>query len=348
MRAIKRWRFAFFLIAIAPGFAGDLFAGDLEDGIAAYNGGRYSVAIPLLRRASEATGDPRAGVFLALSSAAANDCAAALPALVSAATHGVEETSLLAGLAAARCQNSAGDAALALSTLASLRQRFPKNADVLYLMAETEMSAFNRTTFSMFQEAPASYRTHQLSAEILEIQERYDDAVSEYKKAIQQNPNAPDLHYRLGRAILLRSHSPDALTEAQAAFTAELKLSPEDSASFFQLGLIAQAEGRTADAALQFEQALHYAPEFASAMIALAKTYSQQNQPARAIALLRKATALQPDNESAHYALLTAYRNAGKLEEAKQEKAILDRLQKPPASEFSDFLKKLGEKPPQP
>jgi DNA-binding SARP family transcriptional activator len=66
----------------------------------------------------------------------------------------------------------------------------------------------------------------------------------------------------------------------------------------------------------------------------------------RAISLLSQAVELQPANETAHYALLTAYRDAGQTDKAKSEKAILDKLQKPPEGEFSDFLKKLGEKPP--
>jgi hypothetical protein len=41
---------------------------------------------------------------------------------------------------------------------------------------------------------------------------------------------------------------------------------------------------------------------------------------------------------------MTAYRDAGDLEHAKGEKAILDRLTKPSDSEFSRFLQKLGEK----
>ena len=77
-------------------------------------------------------------------------------------------------------------------------------------------------------------------------------------------------------------------------------------------------------------------------MIALGK----MEPPDKAIPLLTKAVELQPANETAHYALLTAYRNAGQLDKAKAEKAILDKLQKPPDGEFSDFLKKLGEKPP--
>ncbi len=65
------------------------------------------------------------------------------------------------------------------------------------------------------------------------------------------------------------------------------------------------------------------------------------------IEILQRATALQPENETAHYALLTAYRDAGQRDNAMAEKAKLDQLQKPPEGEFSDFLKKLGEKQPE-
>ena len=85
-----------------------------------------------------------------------------------------------------------------------------------------------------------------------------------------------------------------------------------------------------------------------AAMVALAKIDMQRNESAPALELLEKATAIEPDNEAAHYALLTAYRNTGKLEQAKKQKAILDRLQKPPETQFSDFLKKLDDKTPQP
>jgi hypothetical protein len=56
---------------------------------------------------------------------------------------------------------------------------------------------------------------------------------------------------------------------------------------------------------------------------------------------------LLPQSEAAHYSLMMAYRNAGKLAEARREKAELDKLQKAPEGEFTEFLKKLGEKPPE-
>ena len=54
----------------------------------------------------------------------------------------------------------------------------------------------------------------------------------------------------------------------------------------------------------------------------------------------------QPASESAHYALMLAYRNAGRMEDAQLEKAVFEKLKRPPEGEFTEFLKKLGEKAP--
>lgn len=335
-------RFVFVLAA----FAATLSADALQDGVMAFHEGRYSTAIALLREAVKISSDERARVFLALAQAATNDCKSALPVLTTALRSNTGELGRLAGLSTAKCQSSMGDTAGALQTLGTLNARFAKDADILYLSAEIEMTAFNNTTFAMFQQTPSSYRTHELSAEILEIQERFADAASEYKKAIALNPSAPDLHFRMGRAILLRGHDPDALTEAASAFAAELKISPEDSACYYQLAQIAQVKGDPAAARTQYEKALQLSPGFVSSLVALGKLDLQQNDAARAIPLLRKATDLEPDNETAHYALLNAYRNTGDMDRARKEKAILDRLQKPSDTEFSDFLKKLDSKAP--
>ncbi len=71
-----------------------------------------------------------------------------------------------------------------------------------------------------------------------------------------------------------------------------------------------------------------------------AKEYSQ------AIPLLEHVVGSQPSNEGAHYNLMLAYRNSGHPDQAKEQQQILEKLQRPPEGEFTDFLKKLGEKPP--
>jgi tetratricopeptide (TPR) repeat protein len=315
-----------------------------EEGIAAFKEGRYSVALQKLKEAAK--NDTKARVFLAMTQAATGDCNSALPELTKTE---VKDSTLykLAGLAAAKCYSSGGDSAAAVSVLQRLEHRFPNDPDVLYTSAKLHMKAFNDATFAMFQRTPSSYRVHELSAEIFEVENRYSDAVAEYRKAIELNQNAPDLHFRLGRAILLQSHDPGALEEARTEFQSELKLNPEDAPCEFQLGQIGQVEGKTAEAKSHFERAVSLSPNFVQALIGLGKIHSQQKNYGEAISLLQRATQVQPENETAHYALMTAYRDSGQIDKAKSEKAALDRLQKPPEGEFSEFLKKLGEKTPE-
>lgn len=321
-------------IAVILFCAAALQAGD--DGIILFKEGRYSEALTKLKN----TKDPSGRAFMALAQAALGDCKSALPGLT--ANYTDPALSRLTGLAAVKC-----DPANANERMQRLEQRFPNDPDVLYTAAKLHMKAFNDATFAMFQRAPASYRVHELSAEIFEIENRYADAVAEYRKAIALNPDAPELHFRLGRALLLQSHDPAALEQAATEFRSELRVSPEDGACEFQLGQIAQVQGKTADAKSHFERAVVLSPSFVQALIALGKLCSQEKEYKQAISLLSRATALQPANETAHYALLTAYRDSGDIERAKAEKATLDKLQKPPEGEFSEFLKKLGEKQPE-
>ena len=316
-----------------------------ERGIQAFSEGRYSVALQQLKTASEDPSDKTAQVFLSLTYAALGDCKNALPALANYSEIADTKLSKMAGLAAVNCYAATNDSARVFSSLSELQRRFPNDADVLYVAAKQYMKAFNETTMAMFQRTPASYRVHELSAEIFEVENRYSDAVNEYNKAIEENPSAPQLNYQLGRAILLSSHSPEALAQAKQAFLKELAVSPEDAVCEFQLGQIATAEGNAAEAQTRFEKALGLSPDFVDALVALGKNESQQKQYAKAIPLLQRALEKEPSNERAHYALLTAYRNSGQLDKAKEEKAALDRLQKPKDGEFSDFLKRLGEKP---
>ena len=313
-----------------------------DEGVAAFKAGRYSLAMAKLKGAK----DPTGSAFLALAQAATGDCKTAL--LSMSALHPQDPVlGRLIGLARVKCYSVTGDNAHAFALSDQLQKQYPNDADVLYTAAKLHMKAFNDATFAMFQRTPASYRVHELSAEIFETQSRYTEAIPEYRKAIELNPNAPDLHFRLGRAILLQSHDARALDEAATEFQSELKLSPEDSACEFQLGQIASVKNNYAEAKTHFERALALSPNFIQAQISLAKVYLQEKNYGDAIRLLTQATQAQPANESAHYSLLTAYRNAGQMDKAKEEKAVLDRLQKTPEGEFSDFLKKLGEKQPE-
>ena len=326
-----------------------LFAQDpVAKGIEEFHQGRYDAAkITLEQALRRKSGDIHARTFLALSRAATGSCDAAATDLYDAFTNRqYADLRRLAGLALVECHLAHNRLEAAVPVALSLERDFPADADVLYEAARLHMKAWNDVVFQMFQKTPASYRVNQVSAEIFEIQGRYKDAVAEYRKAIEKNPAAINLHFRLGRALLLQSHSPDALEAARKEFEAELKLNSSDAVAEYEIGQILLAQNQPREAAPRFERALAEAPDFAEALLAVAKLRADAQRYDEAIPLLERAVRLEPASESAHYNLMLAYRNAGRTADAQREKAEVDKLKRPPSGEFTEFLKKLGEKAP--
>jgi tetratricopeptide (TPR) repeat protein len=317
-------------------------------GIEEFRQGKYGDAQATLEQAlKQKPGDPHARTFLALSRAATGGCDVAANELSAAFTTSPDaDLRRLAGLALAQCHLAHNRLDAALAVVVELEKQFPADADVLYQAAKLHMKAWNDVVFQMFQKTPASYRVNQISAEIFEVQGRYSDAVAEYRKAIEKNPAAVNLHFRLARALLMQSHAGEASNEAREQFAAELKLNPNDAVAEYEIGQILVAENQPQEAAPRFERALALAPDFAEALLAVARLRSEAKRYDDAIQLLERAVRLQPENESVHYNLMLAYRNVGRPADALREKEVIDKLQRPPAGEFTEFLKKLGEKAP--
>jgi len=330
-------------LSVLSGFASALLllaqTNPVADGIAAFKRGDYKAARLNLEKTPN---DPQARLFLAITRAATGECEGAVSELAKAFSGG--ENRRLAGLALAQCHVGAKRFTEAGAVIAQLEKEFPADADVLYVSADYHMKAWNDAIYRMYQKAPSSFRVDQLSAEVFETQGKYTEAIAEYRKAIAKNPKAINLHYRLGRALLQQSHDPAVLNQARKEFEAELSLNSSDAVAEYQVGQILMAEQKKSEAAAHIERAAELRPDFPEALIAVAKLRSDAKRYPEAIALLERVVKLQPRNETAHYNLMMAYRNAGRAADAQREKAELDKLQKHPEGEFTDFLKRLGEK----
>jgi tetratricopeptide (TPR) repeat protein len=319
-----------------------------EQGISAFQHGHYVEACRLLDGAvSRDPKDEHARAFLALARAGAGHCADAIPELAKRFEDSADpDLARLSGLTLVQCLVARGEMDQAVPVTTQLAAKYPDDADVLYQTARLHMKAFNDVTRRMFERTPASYRVNQLSAEIFETQDRFAEAAAEYRKAIEKNPQALDLHFRLGRAILLESHSPEALVRARGEFEAELALNADDAAAEYQIGQILTAAAKPAEALPHYEKALALSPDFVEAALAVGKMRVQSRRFPEAIELLEHVVALDGRNEAAHYNLMIAYRNSGQMDKARSEQQEYEKLQRTPEGEFTDFLKKLGEKPP--
>jgi tetratricopeptide (TPR) repeat protein len=329
------------LCAVSALGQSDAFVAGLE----AFRDGDYAAAERELTRSAADGTEPRARTFLALTLAATSRCALAEPDLESALGTASGDLLKLTALALAQCRIAENRFDEAAAVIAKIRAAYPGDTDVLYLAARLQMRQWNDTIYQLYRQAPASFRVNQISAEVLETQGRFAEAVAEYRKAIDKSPRTLGLHYRLGRALLMTSHEAGALEPALQEFQAELALNPHDAVAEYQVAQIFQAQGKPSQASAGFERAIALDANFAEPLVALGKLRMEQKNDGEAISLLLRAVRIAPGSESARYSLMMAYRNAGRMEDARREKAELDKLQKTPEGEFTDFLKKLGDNP---
>src|SRR5262249_37177339 len=103
--------------------------------------------------------------------------------------------------------------------------------------------------------APNSYQVRRLQAESLESQNKWAEALEIYQQILRENPKAPELHLRTGRAIMAEPQSQDSNIEAKKEFEQELAIDPYNASAHFWLGEIAHADGQWDEAISQFTSA---------------------------------------------------------------------------------------------
>ena len=167
--------------------------------------------------------------------------------------------------------------------------------------------------------APGSYQVHLLNAEVLEMQEKWGEAVAEYRLVLEKNPRLPGVHYRFGRLLLTAPKTATTADGARREFEEELKLDPSNAGAEYILGELARQARQFPEAAAHFSRSAELDPEFADAFIGLGKSLVSAGRPSDAIAPLETAVRLQPENAVAHYQLSFAYRRAGRPQDAEKE-----------------------------
>lgn len=227
-----------------------------------------------------------------------------------------------AAMATARCAMSLDQAQTAVNALWILKRDFPKDPEVLYIMTHYFSQLASRTAQEMAAVAPTSYQAHELEAESLESQENWDAAGNEYRKILEQNPNLPGIHYRLGRVALSKTESAANTEEARKEFEAELKIDSSNAAATFWLGEIARRAGEWEQAISHFADAARLDAGFAEAYLALGMALNSAERFAEAVAPLERYVKMLPSDAAGHYQLSMAYARTGRKEDAVREMAI--------------------------
>jgi tetratricopeptide (TPR) repeat protein len=249
-------------------------------------------------------------------------CAEAFPLLKSAAGQPAKlrRDFKVAGVRCAMALNRPADA---LGFAAVLQREFPSDPEILYLLTHIYSDLSVRASQELLSRAPASYQVHQLNAEALETQGRWDDAAKEYEAILQSNPDVPGIHFRLGRLLLSRQpQAANQMEQARTQFEAELKVNPQHAGAEFVLGELARREDKFEDAIAHFSRAVQYDAGNADAHLGLGRSYMGAGRHKDAIPPLESAARMQPENPETHFQLAIAYGRDGRKADAARETEI--------------------------
>lgn len=196
------------------------------------------------------------------------------------------------------------------------------NPREFYTRAEAFQVLSYLSAMSVYANSPDSYRSHQLKAQSLEAAGRTEDAVNEYRKALEMNPQLRSVHFAIGNLFWRDANFDVALPELMA----ELSINPNDPETHYEVADILLTQGKLEEAAKHYLKSLEFAPKVVEAHLALEKIYNSTGPPEKALFHLKQAVAADSSNPTPHYRLWLLYRKQGKVAEAEHERQIFEKL----------------------
>jgi len=224
---------------------------------------------------------------------------------------GIDRLRLLAA-----CSFFTGDYQRTYGAASALARLQPHSLEGLYWSIKANERLALRALARFQQLDPDSATSHVLLGDIDNQLERYDDARSEYQKALAISPGNLAAMLGLASAYLNLNDIKDGLDEAQSA----LARSPEDPELNLILAEALFAQHEYAQSVPYLFKSLHAKPQMLPRIHALiGKAFAETGRTQEAIEQLQMGTSSDEDG-SVHYLLARLYRKLGDTADA--EKAI--------------------------
>ena len=203
--------------------------------------------------------------------------------------------------------------------LAKSLESSPRDAGILYELAETCDHLSRQTAETLFDLYPDSYRARMLRGEAFEksVRLQFDEALEEYRKAAELKPNERGVHAAIGRVLWRMNRFSEAVPHLER----ELRLNPNHGTANFLLGRIYLDRGEPEPAIDYLRSAVKAQPGSLEAARALGQALVKQRRYKEGIAAYQALLADHPDDASIHALLAVAFRSAGKMDEAKSSAA---------------------------
>jgi tetratricopeptide (TPR) repeat protein len=149
-------------------------------------------------------------------------------------------------------------------------------------------------------------------AQVLRLEERWDEAAAIYQEVLREAPDFPEAHTKLSFIMYRLNDFETGLTEAHAA----LKLNPENAEAHKNAGLALMSMQKFEAALAEYHEALRLKPDYEAAHVNMGILYIAKSDWDNAIASFQKAVRLDADDAGAYYNLAYSFDQKGDFEAA--------------------------------
>src|SRR5437868_14955732 len=136
------------------------------------------------------------------------------------------------------------------------------------------------------------------------------EAIDEFKRAVALDTHFPRAHYYLGLTYLLKDGA-SRLDDAAAEFKVELDSNPNEFFANYYLGVVYVIQRKWGEATPLLEKATRIEPNNPDPYFHLGQAYQGAEKHPRAIEVLRKSIALNPELSHNDYQVVTAHYRLG-------------------------------------
>lgn len=138
-------------------------------------------------------------------------------------------------------------------------------------------------------------------------------ALTEFRRAIEENPRLPGAHYLLAAVLLATGGDESHLDDAEAELKKELAISPRHSLTYTALGKIATTRKNYAEAETFLKKAILLGPNNPDAYLYIGQIYFETNRSAQAETSLRQCIRLTTDVSRNRYQVQKAHFLLGRI-----------------------------------
>jgi tetratricopeptide (TPR) repeat protein len=162
------------------------------------------------------------------------------------------------------------------------------------------------------KKSPNKARPHFNLGAAYSKQNRSEEAIPFYRRALEIKPNLAQPHVNLGKAL----EQQNKMDEAFEHYKTALKLKPDLPEAHANIGSILAKKGRTQEAMRHFQSALEIRPHYVPAHVNLARALVKNGRLDEGLAHYYQAIQFEPGTVAAHNDLGSIYMNRGETEKA--------------------------------